>query len=63
MNDAVYKIEAEGDSMYYAASTEDEAYKRICEFIGDMPRSLLTFKKMKRDKAGTNGVSQRTKTC
>lgn len=47
MNDTVYKIEAEGDTMYYAATTEDEAYKRICEFIGKMPRHMLTFTKMK----------------
>lgn len=48
MDGTVYKIEAEGDTLYYAAATEDEAYKRICELMGPMPRSMLTFTKMKR---------------
>jgi hypothetical protein len=39
----IYKIEAEGDTMYYYADSEDEAYQRITKFIGPMPRKLLKF--------------------
>lgn len=49
MNDTVYKIEAEGDTLYYAAATEDEAYTRISMLVGRIPRSMLTFTKMARE--------------
>lgn len=49
MNDTVYKIEAQGDTMYYAASTEDEAYSKLTRFIGDIPRKMLKFTKMTLD--------------
>ncbi len=48
MSDTVFKIEMEGDALYYAATTEDEAYSKF-QPIYDVPRHLLKFTKMKRD--------------
>jgi hypothetical protein len=48
MSDIVYLIEMEGDKLYYAATTEDEAYKRFYPTF-PVPRNLLKFTRMKRD--------------
>jgi len=48
MSDTVFKIEMEGDVLYYAATTEDEAYQKF-EPIYGVPRHLLKFTKMKMD--------------
>lgn len=39
----IYKIEAQGDTMYVKAIDESAALKRLSEFAGDIPRSLLTI--------------------
>lgn len=49
MDNTVFKIEAQGDTMYFAATTEDAAYKRMVQTIGDIPRKMLKFTKMTLD--------------
>lgn len=46
MNDTVFRISMEDDQLYYAATSEDEAYKKFEPTFG-VPRRLLTFTKMR----------------
>lgn len=43
MGPSIFKIEAEGDTLYIEAWTEDDAYKVLCRRIAPIPRSILTF--------------------
>jgi hypothetical protein len=49
MENTVYKIEAQGDTMYFIAANEDAAYKRMVSTIGDIPRKMLKFTKLTLD--------------
>lgn len=47
MSDTIYKIEMEGDALYYAATSEDEAYARFYPTF-PVPRNLLKFTRLKK---------------
>ena len=40
---AIYKIEAEGDTVYVEADNEAAANKKLVKSMGFIPRSLLKF--------------------
>jgi len=40
---AIFKIEAEGDTVYVHAYDRNEAKDRLFEIIGDIPEYLLTI--------------------
>ncbi len=39
----IFKAEVEGDTMYISADSQDEAYGKLCQTIGMMPRRMITF--------------------
>lgn len=38
-----YKISAEGDVQFVVADNEDEAFRKLTEFYGSMPRSIVNI--------------------
>ena len=40
---AIYRIEAQGDTLYVKAESEEVAIKRMEQFTGPIPRKLLTI--------------------
>lgn len=40
---AIWKCEAEGDTVYIEAATEDAAYNYMADKIGRVPRRMITF--------------------
>ena len=45
---AIFKIDAEGDTVYIEAKDKTDAYGRLCEVMGPIPQSLLTFTQIKK---------------
>lgn len=39
----IYKVEAYGDTLYVQGVSKDEAYDRLTEFTGPIPRGILTW--------------------
>lgn len=39
----IYKIEAQGDTVYVKAETQADALARLTEVMGTIPRSLLSI--------------------
>jgi len=39
----IFKCEAEGDVLYFKASSEDKAKKKLFDLMGEIPESLLTW--------------------
>jgi hypothetical protein len=39
----IFKVEAEGDTMYIQAPDKDSARVRLFKFTGEMPENLLTW--------------------
>lgn len=42
-NMAIFKVAAEGDTIYIDAVTKLDAEKKLVDFIGDIPHELLTW--------------------
>ena len=43
MPEKIFKCEAEGDVLYFKASSEDEAKKKFFNLMGEIPEVLLTW--------------------
>lgn len=43
MRPPIFKIEAQGDTVYIQAADKDAAYDRLTEVMGGIPRSMLKF--------------------
>jgi hypothetical protein len=44
----IFKIEAQGDTVYVQASNQEEACDQLTEFMGPIPHDLLTFSEIKK---------------
>jgi len=44
----IYKIEAEGDTIYVEADNRQQALERLTEFCGPIPEQLLTITTVKK---------------
>ena len=40
---SIFKVEAEGDTLYIEADSQEAAKQRFTDFMGDVPESLLTW--------------------
>lgn len=40
---AIWKVQAEGDTVYIEAPDREAAEDRLTQFMGDIPTHLLTF--------------------
>lgn len=43
MSKKTFKVEAEGDTLYFGASDLDDAKAQFTALMGDVPESLLTW--------------------
>jgi hypothetical protein len=43
----IFKVEAQGDTLYINAENEAHANQRLTKFTGPIPRPLLTFTEVK----------------
>jgi hypothetical protein len=39
----IFEFAAQGDKIYVEAETEDQAYEKLTESVGEIPRSILTI--------------------
>lgn len=51
-----FKVEAEGDTLYVAADSLDNAKKRFTEMIGEVPDSLVTWTEVDELPAGEEAL-------
>lgn len=40
---AIFKVDAQGDTMYFRADTQAEAQRKLFDITGPIPESLLTW--------------------
>lgn len=46
-DDKIFKVEAEGDTLYIQAPTKEDAHLQLTEKIGNIPEELLTWSEIK----------------
>ena len=47
-DDKIFKVEAQGDTLYIQAPTKEDAHLQLTEKIGSIPERLLTWSEVKK---------------
>ncbi len=47
-DDKIFKVEAQGDTLYIQAPTQEDAHIQLSEKIGYIPESLLVWSEVKK---------------